>query len=63
MTEEEFELVWQQMQRMDAADKAAFMEELDDRARQSEAMAEMLMEELFVPEEPEQDAAGVSSDA
>lgn len=50
MTEEEFELIWQRMQKMDADDKAAFIEEIDERNRQSEAMAEMLMEELFVDE-------------
>ena len=50
MTEEEFEIIWQQMQKMNAGDKAAFIEELDQRNRQSEAMAELLMEELFVPE-------------
>lgn len=50
MTEEEFELIWQQMQQMPAADKAAFLEELDERNRQSEAMAEMLLEGLFVPD-------------
>lgn len=48
MTEEEFELIWQRMQKMDADDKAAFIEEIEERNRQSEAMAEMLMEELFV---------------
>lgn len=50
MTEEEFELIWQKVQEMDASDKEAFIEEIDERQRQSEAMAEMLMEELFVPE-------------
>ena len=48
MTEEEFELLWQRMQTMNADDKAAFIEEIDERNRQAEAMAEMLMEELFV---------------
>lgn len=47
MSDEEFELLWQQMQRMTPAERAAFHEQLDEQRAQSEAMADFLLDNLF----------------
>lgn len=48
MTDEEFEIFWQQYRQLSSDEQAALHEQLDEQRAQSEAMAEMLLDSLFV---------------
>ena len=48
MTDEEFEIFWQHYRQLSSDEQAALHEQLDEQRAQSEAMAEMLLDSLFV---------------
>lgn len=51
MTDEEFEIFWQQYRSLSPAEQAAVQEQLDENRAAGEAMAEMLLDSLFIDSE------------
>lgn len=51
MTDEEFEIFWQQYRSLSPEEQAAVHEQLDENRAAGEAMAEMLLDSLFTDSE------------